>query len=281
MSEDLMVQGQRPSALPYALGGAAIGGAAGAGSAKLGLGIQSAAYKSWEDAVKESTEKDSFISKKIEKGGENKAAFESVKAQAEAVQKAEKALKDIKLPEGFEAATELEAFADRTIAKEAAEKALESKKKEVFDSALESIKKLEKYNIEGIGEVDNKALLEYIEKLDEAGLKQFVESNTDHYGNKLPEATKDTKTALEKAEKEVADALEALNKKDSKLTEEVRNSYLNAKKGVNEAKNEAKKVLTDDLLSKIKKPSMAKTAAAVAAAGLLIGLLLRPKAEEV
>lgn len=281
MSEDLMVQGQqRPSAMPYALGGAIIGGAAGAGASKIGCGMKTAAYKSWEDAVQAATDADSFVSKQIAKGGDNKAAWEAVKTQAEAVQKAEKVLKDIKLPEGFNAATELEAFADKTLAKEVAEKALEGKKKELFNSALEAIKKSDKYTIEGVGELDNKALLAHIEQLDEAGLKKLVESNTEHYGSKLTEVTKDAQSVVDNATKDAKDALEALNKKNN-LSDDIRNSYVSAKRGLNEVKGKAKEALKEDIISKLKKPSMLKTAAAVAAVGLLLGLALRPKAPEV
>ncbi len=43
MTDEMTVQAQRPSALPYVLGGAVLGGAAGAGAAAANVGIKSPA----------------------------------------------------------------------------------------------------------------------------------------------------------------------------------------------------------------------------------------------
>ena len=86
MTQDYAVQNQRPSALPYALGGAAVGGVLGLPAVLGRFGVQTAKYGSWEEILKES--KDVF-DKQIEKGGDNKTLWENAKKYADDVVKAE------------------------------------------------------------------------------------------------------------------------------------------------------------------------------------------------
>lgn len=85
MTDELAIQQNKPSAWPYALGGAAIGGVGGALAAGKGYGIPSK-YSSYEDILAES--EDTF-KKQIEKGGENKGAWETAQSAAQKVKDAE------------------------------------------------------------------------------------------------------------------------------------------------------------------------------------------------
>ena len=94
MTQDLTVQNQRPSAMPYVLGGTAAGALAGWGASKIPA-LQSAKYNSWQDILKDSA--DDF-KKMTETAGENetlKNGVEAVKtAAADYKTKIKEALKD-------------------------------------------------------------------------------------------------------------------------------------------------------------------------------------------
>ena len=87
MTDELAIQTVNPqvrkkdNTVPYALGGAVIGGAAGASFPMI-----KTKYSSWEDVLNES--EDTF-NKQIEKGGDNKSAWEAAKEQAAKVKEAE------------------------------------------------------------------------------------------------------------------------------------------------------------------------------------------------
>lgn len=111
------VQPQKSNALPYALGGAAIGATAGAFTPMV-----SKKYSSYEELINEA--EDTF-NKQIAKGGENKSYWETAKEHAMKVKKAEaeydKKVAEIKeahtsaaaaLPEGNEAAKKLKEAQD-------------------------------------------------------------------------------------------------------------------------------------------------------------------------
>ena len=73
MTDEMTVQAQRPSAIPYALGGAGIGAAAGAGLAGWGnVGYKTPMYTKWEDAVADANKDDKFIKEMAEKDGNDK-----------------------------------------------------------------------------------------------------------------------------------------------------------------------------------------------------------------
>ena len=87
MTDELAIQTVNPqvrkkdNTVPYALGGAVIGGTAGAA-----FPVIKTKYSSWEDVLNES--EDTF-NKQIEKGGDNKSAWEAAKEQAAKVKEAE------------------------------------------------------------------------------------------------------------------------------------------------------------------------------------------------
>lgn len=93
MTDEMTVQAQRPSALPYLAGGAVVGAAAGAGSAKYAnFGISSPKYSNWEEAIKDSN--DEFVKKQVEKGGDKKADWEKLQNSQKEVSDAQKKLDD-------------------------------------------------------------------------------------------------------------------------------------------------------------------------------------------
>lgn len=289
MTDEMTVQAQRPSALPYVLGGAALGGVAGAGSAAAGLGVKTPVYASWEEAVADVNKDDSFVKKQVEKGGDNKANWEAIQTQAKAIQDAEKAVTDIKMPEGFEAKAELDAVIEKEIALENAKKAVENKEKAAFETELANLKKMEikadapyEFNGKAYNQEEFRKLLNSTEEADKELVETLVK-DTKGYKDAIGKAdfAKAEKEAVTKAQEALNKAEEALTNKDTKgLAGGIRESYAKAKKGLASARNTAKEKLTEDLLGKCKKASTWKTAAIGAAVLALAGLMIRPKGEE-
>lgn len=290
MTDEMTVQAQRPSALPYVLGGAALGGVAGAGASAANIGIKSQAYSSWEDAVAEVNKDDSFVKKQVEKGGDNKANWEAIQTQAKAVKDAEEALSKYKLPDGFEGKAELEAAIDKEIALADAKAAKDKLFQAEFDKELANLKQMEikaetpfefdgkKYNQEEFRNLlnstkeEDKKLVERLVKEQKAykdaiGKEGFAKAETE---------------AVTAAEKALNEANEALGKKTGadKITADIRKGFADARQAVKTAKATAKEKLTEDLLGKCKKASTWKTAALGAAVLALAGLMVRPKGEE-
>lgn len=290
MTDEMTVQAQRPSALPYVLGGAALGGIAGAGAAAANVGIKAPAYASWEDAIADVNKDDSFVKKQVEKGGDNKANWEAVQTQAKAVKDAEKAVTDIKMPDGFEAKAELDAVIEKEIALENAKKAVEKKELAAFETELANLKKLEikaeapyEYNGVKYSQEDFRKLLDSTKEEDKQLVEKLVK-DSQGYKEAIGKAdfAKAEKEAVNTAQQALNTAEEALTNKDTKgLAGGIREAYGNAKKGLVSAKNTAKEKLTEDLLGKCKKTSTWKTAAIGAALLALGGLMIRPKGEEV
>lgn len=289
MTDEMAIQGQRPSAIPYLAGGALLGGVVGGGAAAAGYGLSSPAYKSWEDAVSEVNKNDAFVKKQVEKGGDNKANWEAIQNQAKAVKEAQTELEKVKMPEGFEAKKELEAVIDKEIAVADAQKAITKKYEAAYNKELENLKKMEikadkPYQFKGVdyNQEDFRKLLNSTKEEDKALVKELVES-TEAYKQEIGKAdfVKTEKEALEKAQDSLKKAEEDLVKKDTKgLASGVRETLGNAKKKLAEANSSAKEKLTEDLLSKCKKVSTWKTAAIGAAILGLAGLLVRPSGEE-
>ena len=132
MTDELSIQPQiqqKSNALPYALGGAAIGGVGGYFTPML-----QKSYSSYEDIINES--EDTF-KKQIEKGGDNKTAWETAKTHAEKINNAEteynKLVEQVKT-EG--ASVEKSLPADNAAAKklEAAQKAYDAEMTKLVDA---------------------------------------------------------------------------------------------------------------------------------------------------
>lgn len=304
MTDEMTVQAQRPSALPYVLGGAALGGVAGAGSAAAGLGLKSPAYKSWEEAVEAVNKDDSFVKKQVEKGGDNKSNWEAIQTQAKAIQDAEKAVTDAKLPDGTseEAKKAIEDFANKEAAHVDAEKKLLDKVK----AHCKGLTLAEGYGIPPeVGEVPESIKTKYgitDGKISQENFRKLLDSTVEEeksFAEKLlkqraeftgtfAEGATDAEKAVAKAEREAVttaktameQAKTTMEEKASGVSAEARKAFLDAKKGLVAAKDKAKNVLTEDLLGKCKKTSTWKTAAIGAAVLALAGLMIRPKGEE-
>ena len=66
MTDEMMVQAQKPSVMPYVLGGAGVGALGGLASAKYAnFGVQTPKYSSWEEAINDSN--DEFVKKHYDK----------------------------------------------------------------------------------------------------------------------------------------------------------------------------------------------------------------------
>lgn len=288
MTDEMAIQQQRPSAMPYLLGGAAIGGAGGAATAKYAnFGIEGPKYKSWQDAVADVNKDDTFIKKQIEKGGDNKSNWETIQNNAKEVKAADKAVDDFKMPDGFEAKAELDDVIGKEIELDEAKEALKKKEKEVFDKELKALKEMpiekdKPYEFDGntYNQEKFRTLLNSTKETDQDFVKNLVE-NTQEYKAEIekPDFVK-TQEAVAKAQEALGKAEEELTKKDTKgLANEIRDSYSTVKKGAASARRTAGEKITEDVLNKCKGASMWKTGLAAAAVLGLAGLLFAPKGD--
>lgn len=290
MTDEMAIQQQRPSAMPYLLGGAAIGGAGGAATAKYAnFGIESPKYKSWQDAVADVNKDDTFIKKQIEKGGDNKTNWETIKNSAKEVKDADKAVNDFKMPDGFEAKAELDDVIGKEIALDDAKDAVKKKEKEVFDKELKALKEMpieegKPYEFKGVkyNQEEFRKLLNSTEEADQNLVKELVE-NTQKYKDEIGKAdfAKTEKEAVTKAQEALVKAEEELTKKDTKgLANGIRDSYSTVKKGAASARLTASEKITGDVLKNCKSASGWKTGLAAAAVLGLAGLLFAPKGDK-
>lgn len=289
MTDEMAIQGQRPSAIPYVLGGAALGGAAGYGAAVAGYGLKAPAYKNWQEAVDAVNKDDKFVSEQIKKSGDNKANWETIKNEAKAVKDAEEAAKKITLPEGS-AKAELDTVVAKELALDNAQKAIDKKYQAAFDNELANLKKMEikadapyefkgvKYNQESFRTLlnstkeEDKKLVEELVK-DTKGYKDVIGAED------FAKAEKAAKTEAENALNTAKEAFAKKNVGDKAIAEDIVAQYTKAHKGVAAAKNNASEKISKNVLDKCKKVSNWKTAAVGAAVLALAGLMVRPKGE--
>lgn len=296
MSDEMMVQNQRPSAVPYFLGGAAVGAGAGWALTKYAnfgfpgayaANAEEAIARAKQEIIDQTNGKDTFVTKRINNTeGEVKSAWEKIQANAKAVNEAEKALqeaaKDVKdLPE-------FKTYLDKYTANESAIADLISGKTKVGDKSLfetlaandteatnvwNRFKELGDKEVK-IGENTKKAsevtLAEFKGLKDNQVVKDFLKENAEY------------RTFAEAQETEASKALKtALDKLKDKKPEFAVDSLKEKIKAVVEANKKGNKELTSDLLGKCKAPKMGLTIAAGAAVlGLLSALILRPKAKD-
>ena len=292
MSDEMMVQNSRPSATPYLLGGAVVGGLGGYELAKRkDFGIKTKAYKSWEDAVKDANKEDKFVSKQAGKEGENAANWKKVQEQRKAVADAEKAVKDAAGDlAGSEEIINYEKKISEVAGKEnemlqklisgetkIGDKALidtltEDEQNKVYD-AFKNANKDKEFKV---GEETKKVANLTNEEI--KGLKEFKEyAKTDETLVSKAKETKEYKKIAEDAKKDLE---ELLNKIKAKISDFNIETYKNALDKLKNAKDDAKKILTDEVIGKLKKPSNLWTAVAGAVVLGLGALLLRPKAKD-
>lgn len=251
MTQDLTVQNQRPSAMPYVLGGTAAGALAGWGASKIPA-LQGAKYNSWQDILKDSA--DDF-KKMTEAAGENetlKNGVEAVKtAAADYKTKIKEALKDAvpEFDEKLKGATE---FTKRNDAIQAM--------KTKYAEVLEQVKN------GGLG-FDKKDLAG--DDLTKAA-KKYIKENMDKEDFK---ALKEALDGLKNANKNFADKAKELGVKSNKqFSKEVTDKI---KTAADDAWNAVK-----DKVKDFKEPRTKALLIGGAVAGLLLGALLRPKAKE-
>lgn len=248
MTQDLSVQSKRPSAIPYAVGGAAVGTAAGWGLSKIPA-LQGARYSSWKDILRDS--KDLF------EAASKDGASDTVKDAATAIKTAKESfINTVKnLGEHSDAYKNLSQYAERGNAAEAfktkfADFVAQAKDGKLgFDAAGKT------------GDELSKAAKEYVNKLMKNGDEKV---------------------------KDLSDALKTLKDKNTALSQYVSENKIqvfketseNIQKTVKEASGKAWEAVKDKVKD-FKAPKTKSLMIGGAVVGLLLGaLLLRPKNKE-
>lgn len=241
-------ENKRPSVLPYALGGAAVGTAAGWGASKLGF-TKATRYTSWQDVLKDS--KDLFV----EAGKEG--ASDTVKEASTAIKTAKESfINSVKnLGEHSDAYKNLSQYAERNTA-------LEAYKTKLADFVAQA--KEGKLGFDAAGKTGDdltKAAKEYVNKLVKNG---------------------DDKV------KDLSEALKSLKGKNEALTKHVKENsvqkFKESSEAIEKTVKEASEKAWEGVKDKVKDFKVPRTKAFMiggAIVGLLAGaLLLRPKAKK-
>lgn len=283
MSDEMMVQNKRPSAVPYLLTGAAIGGAAGAYSP---IGVTKPRYESFEDLI---AEKEDTFKKAKEKAKDDdvKKAFETVEKEKNAYKKIEtdanRAIEEIteknsswaqELTNNAEAKKMIEELPTaRSSVTSAKDELLGDIKAKITAGELE---------VPGMKAEESKVLTgdELTKKAEE-----LLAKNKD----KVKEKCGDKFTAFETAETALKNKLAALDKKAGELnvaTDKMRlisedgKKLIEAEKGkVAEAKKAGEKAVKE-AFEKIKTPNKLVNGLILGTVLALGALALRPKAKE-
>ena len=282
MTDEMTVQGQRPSTTPYLLGGAVVGGLAGGATAKYAnFGINGKYAKSWEEAIAEANKNDTYVSSKINNTeGEVKTAWETLQQHAKAVKEAREALK---LPEGVDIKDFDELF-EKIKLKDAADEAVKTKEASLIEDAVVNLKaSIDDAFRDGGDQTFKINNVEYNTKesaLDALG-KYKTNSDTRNWIKTCKKQY--SEAGLEELKNKAREADEAVNKagealkKNEKITDEVLNSVREHSKGYNETMKKAEGALGENVLNLMKKPSVMKTAIAGAAVLAVLGALVAPK----
>lgn len=295
MTDEMTVQAQRPSAMPYVLGGAGVGAVAGGSLAKWGnVGIQGQAYSNWEEAVADANKDDKFIKEMAEKDGNDKTwkvlkdEIDNMASARETYNKAvPEQIRDEKVFTDY-----IEKAGKLTEATTAHEKKLE----EAYDKAFKTINEMEikdEHPFEWNGKQYKQAeFRQYInDPANKDEVKKLVTENsayTDLVGEGEKSIIKAEKQALKDADDAAKVAKKALTEKvddlNKNLTDKIDvnkvDNWVNEKKVFTEAAEKSKKNLTDEILNQCKKPKVWLTALAGAAALALVGAMIRPKGEQ-
>ena len=273
MTDEMTLQNQRPSAIPYLLGGAAVGGTAGYFSP---WGVKKAKYESFDDIIKEAN--DTFTSAKNEAEGEAKKAYEEIDPKRTEILAAQEK-KDAEVAR----LTEQHSAYDPKLAGEQVVKDLasaENAEKNAKEGLLGKVKagiKDGSVEITGLTKEDAAKLTE--EQLkekaeafikDEAKCKEKFETEM----NKVSEA----KTKVAEAKTAVTNKAAELKVSAEKiLSEEGKNKIKVVEDGFAKSKKEAGEALKTQM-EKIKTPHKWVNAAIVGTVlALTSGLLLRPR----
>ncbi len=271
MSEEMTVQtvqSQRPSAMPYVLGGGIVGAAAGHPALAGRWGLQIPRYDSWEKILEE--KKDVFDSqiKSTEKNAEINKVWQDAQGFAEKINaeldECAKAMKE-KLPEKLR-----EEEAAKTYLRDIT--SYEAKKNFIIDEIAAGIKN---GTVAEIPEADREAA----KKLNGTELINKAKEIFNADGSKYAEKAKVEKEAVEKSYSVLKDkAADMKVDLPGNLNDDVQNIIKESSEKVSKIKTEAKAVLEEGV-KKLKigsKWNMAIGAAILA----IVGLMLRPKAKE-
>ena len=307
MTDEMTVQAQRPSAMPYVLGGAGVGAVAGGSLAKWGnIGLKGQAYSSFEELVKEASDNDKFtkIKDMAAKDGNVGKDWTVLKEAAEEMNTATKTFNDA-VPEAIRSEQTLTEYVEKLAAQEKAVTEYDNKVAEAIAKAKETLKgpvgddgkqllddvgKEITWNVDGKGNLNAEQFKKFAESTDADDVKlfrEFAEKNDatkELFGDGEKSIIKAQKEARKTADDAVKNAREALETKAKELKIEAKDidvdKWSGAKKTFTEAAEKAKKNVTDDALAKCKNVKVGLTALAGAAALALIGALIRPKGEQ-
>ena len=304
MTDEMTVQAQRPSVMPYVLGGAGVGAAAGGGLAKWGnIGIKGQAYSNWEDAVADANKDDKFIKEMAEKDGNDKT-WKVLKDEIDNMASARETYNKA-VPEQIRDEKVFTDYIEKAGKLTEATTNLEAKNNEQLQKAIDEIKKLDAYEVtEADGKItkyakpgadgtlpdgtkniqeffDNADLLEKQAKKNDALYNNVI--NGEDFAKAEKQAVKDADEAAKVAKKALTDKVDDLNKN---LTDKIKtddasiSKWVDEKKAFTEAAEKSKKNLTDDILKQCKKPKVWLTALAGAAALAVVGALIAPKGDK-
>lgn len=251
MTQDLTVQNQRPSAMPYVLGGTAAGALAGWGVSKLDF-TKAPKYNSWGDILKDS--KDDF-KKMADAAGENETLKKGVEAVRTAAADYKTKLKDAINGAKPEFDAKLKDLAELT-KKNEANAAFKTKYSEVLAKVKNGELGFDKKDLTGddLTKAAKKYIKENLDKEDMKPVKEALEA--------LKNANKDFK----------AKAKELGVASNKKFSEEVT-------KKLKDAADDAWKAVQDKVKD-FKQPRTKALLIGGAVVGLLLAALLRPKAKE-
>ncbi len=246
MTDEMTVQGNRPSPLPYAIGGAAVGGTAGYFTANK-LPFKKPMYSSYEDIIREVKDTTDFESLKKDKAEEVVKALDAAKVENEKLSKLEKL------------------NYDEITGADVSKLDAENKARKEYEAAVKTLKEAtpDDKQIEKVAKELNKDAKEITEDMKKSA-KEAIEKDRTKY--------------FEKETKAVEEKLEALIKEagDKEVLDEAVKKKYNA---VKEGKENAKKVL-DPLLEKCKTGNKWLWAGIGAVALAIAGLMIAPKSKD-
>ena len=298
MTDEMTVQAQRPSAMPYVLGGAGIGAVAGGSLAKWGnVGYKTPMYTKWEDAVAEANKNDEYIKNMADKDGDAAKDWKTLKENIDNMADARKNFND-NVPKEIRDEKVFTDYAEKAGKLTEATTAHEKKLEEAYDKAFKTLNEMEikdEHPFEWNGKkykqaefrqyINDPANKDDVKNLvtENAAYKELVGEGDKSIIKAEQKAVKDATEAADKAKKALTDKIDEVNKNlTDKISTDAKDisKWVDEKKAFTDAAEKSKNSLTDDVLKKCKKPSVVITALIGAAALAVVGALIRPKGEQ-
>lgn len=278
MSDEMMVQNSRPSAVPYLLGGAVVGAGLGAASP---WGFTKPKYASFDDVLKEYKDNDKFTkSKEAAKGDDAKKAYETIETEMKTYTEAQAGL-DKQIADLTEKHS---SWAEKLTKDEDAKKLIEG-----YETANKTLEEAEKGLLEDVKAKIQGAKFEGVAKdLSDDDLTKTAEELIANSPDKVKEQCKDASTALDNAKEAVTQAKTGLENKAEELgvgkdkmkelSKEGKDEIEKLTKSGTEAKTKAEKAIKESM-EKLKGPKRWLNALVLASALALGALAFRPKAD--